>query len=452
MDTELRVPPQSLHAERSVLGCILLQAHAIEDVCDLLRPEMFYSDFHATTYRVCLMLFDAHVSIDAVSVAERLGDQFAEIGGVGFIAELMETVPGTWNARLYASIVRDRWIRRELVNIGCDILRDCYADQPNANSPATEDTQELLQRFEQKIFRIVEQQTGPRKTLMADLIGPTLDTINARIGRGQISGLSTGFRDLDSQTNGFNPGQLIVIGARPSMGKTAFVCNIAEWVAGAIGATTALFSLEQERTEVVERLVCIRSRLDGHRLKKGAVDAAEKLAISDAARELSPIPLHIDDEATSVTEIAAACRRWKRREGLGLIIVDYLQLVDPEDRRAPREQQISANSRRFKRLAKELHVPVVLLSQLNRGVDLREDKCPRLADLRESGAIEQDADIVLLLHRPDAYNPDDQPGIAEVIVAKQRSGPTGVVRLAWRRESMRFTDVDPIEAKIPEGF
>lgn len=441
---QLRSAPQNLTAEKSVLGCILIEPRVIEDLVDVLSDQMFYDDSHARVFRVCLDLFAANSHIDAIVVAERLerAGKFAEMGGVGFLLDLQEAVPGAWDAVYYARIVRDLWIRRRLLTAVSAIASDCYGG---------DDTSQVLEAAERAIFQIREQQIGQRATRMSDLIGPTLDEINARIGRGRISGLATGFRDLDDQTNGLSPGNLVIIGARPSMGKTAFVCNIAEWVAGVSGTTTLLISLEQTSNECVERLLCIRGRLDGHRLKRGLLDDAERHALLDSARELQQIPLHIDDQAAmSVTQIAAICRRLRRREGLGLVIIDYLQLIEPDDPRAPREQQISRISRRLKMLAKELAVPVIALSQLNRGVDTREDKRPRLGDLRESGAIEQDADIVLFLHRPDAYDPADQPGIAEVIVAKHRSGPSGLVKLQWRKESLRYTDVD--QSTIPEGF
>jgi replicative DNA helicase len=229
------------------------------------------------------------------------------------------------------------------------------------------------------------------------------------------------------------------------MGKTAFVCNIAEWCAGAGETATLIFSLEQSKLELAERFLCIRAKLDGHRLRKGQLEPDERHALLEASSELSRLPLFIDDQpGRTVAQISAICRRLKRSSKLGLVVIDYLQLIEPEDKRANREQQIAQITRRLKAIAKECELPLIALSQLNRGVELREDKRPRLADLRESGAIEQDADIVMFLHRPDAYNPEDRPGLAEVIVAKHRSGPTGIVNLQWRRESMRFDDYDPM--------
>jgi replicative DNA helicase len=277
---------------------------------------------------------------------------------------------------------------------------------------------------------------------MEDILLAAMERINSRFEhQGVVSGLTTGFTELDRQTNGFQPSELVIIAARPSMGKTAFVCNVARWVAASAERGVLLFSLEQSKLELAERFLCIDARLDGHKVRKGLLDEPERHALLAAANTLSNLPMYIDDTPSrTVAQISAITRRLKRRHGLGLVIIDYLQLIEPEDKKANREQQIAQITRRLKGIAKENDLPVVALSQLNRGVELREDKRPRLADLRESGAIEQDADIVMFLHRPEAYKPEDRPGEAEVIVAKHRSGPTGIVTLRWRKESMQFED------------
>jgi len=436
----IHLPPQNLMAERSVLGSVLLEIHAIDEVADILRPEHFYSDIHGLIYSAILRLHDATIKVDAVTLAEELDkrNQLEEIGGVPYLGEILEAVPHAAHAKYYAEIVRDKWIQRSLTNVCTDVLRDCYE--------GADDTGDVLQRAERGIFEIMENQETGQKLAMEDIMMATLDRINTRMGReGTISGLPTGFMDLDRQTNGFQPSELIILAARPSMGKTAFVCNIAEWCASAGETTTLIFSLEQSKLELAERFLCIRAKLDGHRLRKGQLEPDERHALLEASSELSRLPLFIDDQpGRTVGQIAAICRRLKRRNNLGLVVIDYLQLIEPEDKRANREQQIAQITRRLKGIAKENDLPLIALSQLNRGVELREDKRPRLADLRESGAIEQDADIVMFLHRPDAYNPEDRPGLAEVVVAKHRSGPTGIVNLQWRRESMRFTDHDPL--------
>lgn len=434
------LPPQNLIAERSVLGSILLENHAIDEIGDVLHPEHFYSDVHATIFTAILKMNESTVKVDAVTLAEELDrrNQLNDIGGIPYIMEILEAVPHAAHAKYYAEIVRDKWIQRSLTNVCTEVLHDCYE--------GTDDTADVLERAERGIFDILANQETRQKLAMEDIMMATLDRINERMGKeGSISGLSTGFVDLDRQTNGFQPAELVILAARPSMGKTAFVCNIAEWCAGAGETATLIFSLEQSKLELAERFLCIRAKLDGHRLRKGQLEPDERHALLEASSELSRLPLFIDDQpGRTVAQISAICRRLKRSSKLGLVVIDYLQLIEPEDKRANREQQIAQITRRLKAIAKECELPLIALSQLNRGVELREDKRPRLADLRESGAIEQDADIVMFLHRPDAYNPEDRPGLAEVIVAKHRSGPTGIVNLQWRRESMRFDDYDPM--------
>ncbi len=438
--TGANLPPQNLVAERSVLGSILLENMAMDEVADILHADHFYSDVHGIIYTAILKLNEAGTKVDAVTLAEELDkrNQLEDIGGVPYILEILEAVPHAAHVKYYAEIVRDKWIQRTLTNVCTEVLRDCYE--------GTDDTADVLTKAERGIFDILENQDVSQKLSMDDIMLATLDRINSRLGKeGSISGLSTGFTELDRQTNGFQPAELIILAARPSMGKTALVCNIAEWCAGAGETATLIFSLEQSKLELAERFLCIRAKLDGHRLRKGQLEPDERHALLEASSELSRLPLFIDDHpGRTVGQISAICRRLKRRNQLGLVIIDYLQLIEPEDKRANREQQIAQITRRLKGIAKENQLPLIALSQLNRGVELREDKRPRLADLRESGAIEQDADIVMFLHRPDAYNPEDRPGLAEIVVAKHRSGPTGIVNLQWRRESMRFDDYDPM--------
>lgn len=433
----LKLPPQNLEAEKSVLGSLLLQNNALDEVADFLRPSHFYSDANQMLYEAMLRMFEAGVrGIDAVTLCEELDrrNQLESIGGPAYVMELMETVPHAAHVKYYAEIVRDKWILRRLTEVCTDVLRDCYA-----GSDSTSDT---LQQAERGIFEILEQQETGQKISLDEILLDAFERIDARAGKdGQISGLSTGFVDLDHQTNGFQPSELVILAARPSMGKTALVCNIAQAVAAESNVGVLLFSLEQSKLELAERFLAIHARIDGHRMRKGLLDEAERHALMEASSELSRLPIFIDDKpGRTVGQIGAISRRLKRRDKLGLIIIDYLQLVESEDRNAPREQQIAQITRRLKGIAKETDVPVIALSQLNRGVELREDKRPRLADLRESGAIEQDADIVMFLHRPDAYVAEDRPGLAEIIVAKHRSGPTGIINLTWKKEHMRFLD------------
>ncbi len=441
-----RLPPQNLDAEQGLLGSILLLNQAIDDVADVVSSQQFYSDRHQRIYSGITRLYDSGVrGIDILTLAEELdrrGD-LEEAGGASYLMEILEAVPNASHAKYYAEIVRDKFIQRSLTQACSEILSECY--------DGSRSTSEVLQSAEQRIFRILEQQEEATKIAIGDILIDTFDRINERLQQeGSISGLSTGFADLDRQLNGFHSSELIILAARPSMGKTALACNIAEAVAREQNAGVIIFSLEQSKLELAERFLCIRSKVNGHRLRAGELDDDEHDHLMQASSELSEIPLYIDDRpGRSMAQIAAICRRLKRRQSLGLILIDYLQLIEPEEKHAPREQQISLITRRLKFLAKEMNIPVVALAQLNRGVELREDKRPRLADLRESGAIEQDADLVMFLHRPEAYNPEEDPGEAHLIIAKNRNGPTGIVKLTWIRESMRFENY--INPNIADG-
>ena len=436
-----KLPPQDLDAERGVLGSILLMNDMIDEVADIIQANHFYLEAHQQIYNGIWRLHDNGIrGIDAVTLSSELAkkNELEAIGGNRYLIEILDTVPHAAHAKYYAGIVRDKYIQRSLIYACTDILRENYED--------ADDTQELLQRAEHRIFQILEQQENTDKLEIRDILLKTFDRINERLEHeGHVSGLSTGFADLDGKTNGLQPSELVILAARPSMGKTALVVNIAEAVAREAQTGVVIFSLEQSKLELAERLLCIRAKLDGHKLRKGDLSEEDRDRLMQASAELSELPLFIDDSpGRTMAQIGAISRRLKRRRSVGLVIIDYLQLIEPEDKKAPREQQIAAIARRLKFLAKELDIPVVALAQLNRGVELREDKRPRLADLRESGAIEQDADLVMFLHRPDAYNPEDNPGLAELIIAKHRSGPTGIVPLTWVKESMRFVDYSAI--------
>ncbi|QDT39433.1 replicative DNA helicase [Stratiformator vulcanicus] len=441
-----RVPPQNLEAERGVLGSLLLMNDAIDEVADVVTADSFYSDRHRLIYASIHDLYERGVrGIDVVTLAEKLEKErhLEECGGPAYLVEILESVPHAAHAKYYAEIVREKAVERSLIYACTDILKECY--------DATRPIDEILQLAEQGIFRILEQQEITERFSIDQILIDAWSRIEQRSqNEGELSGLTTGFSDLDKHTNGFQPSELIILAARPSMGKTALVCNWAEAIADRTGKAVLLFSLEQSKLELAERFLCIRAQVDGHKLRSGEFDEAERYRLMEASSELHELPLFIDDQAgRTVSQIGAIARRLKRQGNLGIIIVDYLQLIEPEDRKAPREQQIAFISRRLKFIAKELSVPVVALAQLNRGVELREDKRPRLADLRESGAIEQDADLISFLHRPDQYDKNDRPGEAEVIIAKHRSGPTGIVKLTWRAKYMRFEDYSG--AAEPDG-
>jgi len=444
-----RLPPQNLEAEKGVLGSVLLAHEALDDILELINEDHFYNDAHRVIFASISALRDRGITgIDAVTLAEELDrrNELEEIGGPEYLEEILQSVPHAAHATYYAEIVRKKHQQRNLIYACTEILRESY--------DSTEDIDELLQNAEKRIFRILEERTSETKNDIGSILLSAWDRINERANAdGAISGLATGFPDFDAKTNGFQPSELVILAARPSMGKTALVCNWALGVAEQTGRGVLVFSLEQSRLELAERFLCIHAKFDGHKLRAGELDEADRYHLMESSQALSEIPLFVDDRpGRSIAQIAAIARRLYRRHHIGLVVVDYLQLVEPEERRSiPREQQIAGITRRLKNLAKELDIPILALAQLNRGVELRDDKRPRLADLRESGAIEQDADLVLFLHRPDAYDPADNPGLAEVIIAKHRSGPTGIVPLTWRKEFMRFESHSGLD-EPPGGF
>lgn len=450
-DIAAKQTPHNLEAEQSVLASIMLLNDAFDDVAETLEAGHFYSDAHQKIYTaISHLLHDQGVRADPVTVARELEKrgELEDVGGPAYLADMLDVVPHAAHAKYYADIVRDKAVQRSLIYACTEILRESY-------SPAG-DTQQVLEKAEQSIFRILEQQESAGKIAIGDILLDAWDNINKRLEReGRISGLGTGFVDLDKMTNGFQSSELIILAARPSMGKTALICNWAEAVAAEEHHGVLVFSLEQSKVELAERFLCIRARINGHNLRAGELDDAERHHLLQVSSELSELPLYIDDApGRSMAQIAAICRRLKRspKTNLGLVIIDYLQLIEPEDRRAPREQQVAQITRRLKFLSKELDVPVIALAQLNRAVESRsgKDRRPRLADLRESGSIEQDADVVMLLHRPEVYEADEEiirennwQGLAELIIAKNRSGPTDTVRLTWRSEFMRFENYTP---------
>ncbi len=435
-DVADRLPPQDLEAERSVLGSLMVASETIDDVLPIVQSRHFYSEAHQKVFAVIHEMYEAGIrGIDAVTLGHELARRayLEPIGGPAYLVQLLEAVPHAAHAVYYANIVRDRWLQRQLIEACTDSLREVYH--------SADDTDDVLSRAEQRVFAILEDQAGTNRMAIADILQETFDRIFERMDQeGTISGLHTGFHGLDDKISGFQSSELLILAARPSMGKTALVCNFALAVAQQNSAVL-LFSLEQSRLELAERLLCISGKIDGHRLRQGQLEEAEQFALMEARTELQALPIFIDDTAgRTMSQVAAVSRRLKRRHELKLVIIDYLQLVESEEKNVPREQQISTITRRLKFLSKDLAIPVIALAQLNRAVEQREDKRPRLADLRESGAIEQDADVVMFLHRPEAYDPSDRPGEADLIVAKNRSGPVGTVPLTWLKEMLKFGD------------
>lgn len=448
-----RLPPQNLDAERGVLGSLLLDSEMCDDVALVLRPEFFYSDANQKLYSHLIAMHTEGRRIDTTLLVERLkqaGDLDA-VGGRSYLAEVVESVPLASHAVYYANIVQEKAVLRSLIHASTEILRDAY--------DPTLEARELLNRAEERMFAIRDQrETGEVATINQVLL-ETFDQINARLGHeGGIGGKETGFSDLDQLTGGLHDSELIILAARPSMGKTALATNIAEHAAVKCNVTTLFVSLEMSRLELAQRMLCARGRINGHKLRNGFISAIDRKKLIEASAQLSQAPMFIDDNPSrTMTEIAAEARRLKRKQKLGLIVIDYLQLIEPENLRDPRQEQVARIARRLKGMARELKVPVVCLAQLNRQAEVSRDNRPRLSHLRESGAIEQDADVVMFVHREEYYQTTDEDrqrvaGEAEIIVAKQRNGPVGEVKLLWRQDFTRFENLDRRHEEFAESF
>lgn len=437
-----RAPPHSLEAEKGVLGSLLLDPRMCDDVALIVRPEEFYTPGNRKVFEQMLELHNAGKQIDAMLLVDRLkalGD-LDMLGGPSFLLDIAESVPTAANAVWYAQIVRDKAVVRDLIHASTEILRDAY-DQ-------SQDPRELLAQAEAKVFGILEQKGTTEVAGMADILQETMLRIDDRISKGGgIGGISTGLRDLDVQTGGLHDSELVILAARPSMGKTALATTIAEHVAMDSRHPVLFVSLEMSRLELAERMLCSRGRINGHNLRNGILSSGDRKKLIEASSDLSQAPIFIDDSPSrTMTEIAAAARRLKRRDGLRLIVIDYLQLIEPDNHKDQRQEQVSKIARRLKGMARELKVPVLCLSQLNRQAEASKDNRPKLSHLRESGAIEQDADVVMFVHREEYYmtNEEDKAkvaGKADLIVAKQRNGPVGDVKVGWLQQHTRFVDL-----------
>jgi replicative DNA helicase len=431
-----RLPPHNRDAERSLLSSMLRDNLIINDVVHLVKADHFYVYGHQKLYEAITSLNDDDGKpADIVTVAEWLTQAklMDDVGGHTYLAELWDAAPSAAHYRQYAEIIRQKAIVRNLIHACTELQREAH-DQAQ---PASE----LLDSAERRILEIAELGITGDTVTLHDAIREAWDRLDARKNKGEheFSGIPTGYLDLDNLTAGFQNSELIVLAARPSVGKTAFALNIARHVVVEEGHPVLFVSLEQARVELAERLLCCQARVDSHRLRRGHLSTEDMSKIMEAGDTLSRGQLFIDDTpGQSMLRIAANARRLKKRHDLRLVIIDYLQLIDPDDRRESRQEQVAGISRRLKFLARELKVPVVALAQVNRSSEDRQDHRPRLSDLRESGAIEQDADTVMMLHRPDYHEPGQHEGLIEVIVAKQRNGPTGDVSLMYVKQFMRF--------------
>ena len=438
----LKVPPQSLEAEQSVLGGLLLENGAADRIADLLTGEDFYSDPHRVLYRAIIELIVDNKPADVITVGEALVSlkKLDYVGGMPYLAALVENVPTAANIRRYAEIVRERAILRRLAAAGGEIADTAY-------NPMGRSVREILDGAETKVFEIAEH--GARGQQGFQEIRPLLTQVVERIeflynrdNPSDVTGVPTGFTDLDRKTSGLQEGDLVVIAGRPSMGKTAFALNIAEHIALSKKLPVGIFSMEMGATQLVMRLMGSVGRLDQMKIRTGQLNNEQWARLSEALGHLNEAPIHIDETpALNPLELRARARRLCRQYGgrLGAIVVDYLQLMQAVGEGENRATEISEISRSLKALAKELKLPVIALSQLNRSLESRTDKRPMMSDLRESGAIEQDADVIFFIYRDEVYNPDTaEKGVAEIIIGKQRNGPTGMVPLTWIGEFTRF--------------
>jgi len=438
---QLRVPPHSIEAEQSVLGGLLLDNQAWDRIGDMISDTDFYRDEHKRIYRKIRSLLERGKPADVVTVAEALdaAGESEHTGGLAYLGELASNTPSAANIRRYAEIVRERAILRQLVSAADEIAG-------NALNPLGRDAKTLLDEAEAKVFEIAEK--GSRNTEGFVHINPLLTQVVERIQElhdrdnpSDITGIPTGFLDLDQKTSGLQPGDLIIVAGRPSMGKTAFALNIAENVATLAGLPVGVFSMEMGGAQLATRMMASIGRLDSHKVRTGRLSDDDWSNLSMALGKLHEAPIYIDETGgLNPVDLRARARRLHRQCGkLGLIVIDYIQLMSSARQNENRATEVSEISRSIKSLAKELSVPIIALSQLSRKVEERNDKRPMMSDLRESGAIEQDADVIMMLYRDEYYKPDSpDKGVAEVIIGKQRNGPTGTVRLAFLGQYTRF--------------
>ncbi len=436
-----RLPPQNLDAEKGVLGSILLDPVLCDDVLLIVRPDDFYADANRTLFGHIVAMHDEGQRIDSTLLIERLkqaGDLEA-IGDLAYLAEVAKSVPVPAHAVHYAQIVRDKASLRDLIHASTEILRDAW--------DPTLEPRELLSQAEEKIFAVHEQRSSDQVASIHDILLEAFEQIDARLEHGAASGVPSGFTDLDSMTGGLHDSELVILAARPSMGKTALATNIAEYVTVKANVGTLFVSLEMSRLELAQRMLCSLGRINGSKFRSGFLTSEDREKLVEASAKLSKAPLMVDDSPSrTLTEIAASARRLKRRSGLGLVIIDYLQLIEPDNPRDPRQEQVAKIARRMKGLARELKIPILCLAQLNRQAEATKDNRPRLSHLRESGAIEQDADVVMFIHREEYYHTKEEAqqsdiaGKADLIIGKQRNGPTGDVKLTWRQDYTRFED------------
>ena len=436
-----KIPPHDIEAEQAVIGSMLTDMEAVVSSIENLKPEDFYREDNKLIFSAMVNLYNRSEPIDLITVKSELESmgKFDQVGGIEYLADLPEKVPTTANANKYIKIVEDKSTLRRLIKTANEIIELGY--------DPTEELDDIMEGAEKKIFNLMQDKNQKGYTPIKDILVDSFNQLEELYNRKQhITGVPTGFIDLDYRTAGLHGSEFILIAARPAMGKSAFVLNIAANAALKANIPVAIFSLEMSKEQMVNRILCSEAMVDSNKVRTGKLDEEDWAKLAEAIGPLSETGIYIDDTpGISITEIRAKCRKLKLEKNIGLVIIDYLQLVQGSSRRAQgsREQEISEISRSLKILAKELDVPVIALSQLSRAVEQRPDHRPMLSDLRESGSIEQDADIVMFLYRDDYYNEDsEKKDIAEVIIAKQRSGSTGTVDLGWLGSYTKFVNLE----------
>lgn len=434
-----RVPPQNKEAEQSVLGAVFLSKEALITAIEILKPEDFYKTAHQRIFQTMVDLYERGEPVDLVTVTAELQDHklLDEVGGVTYLTEIASSVPTAANIEYYAKIVEEKSLLRRLIHTATKIANDGYTRE--------DDVTEILADAEKYIMEIGRNRNSGGFTPIRDVLLETYERIEfLSQRRGDVTGIPSGYADLDKMTSGFQRSDLIILAARPSVGKTAFALNVAQNVAARAGETVAIFSLEMGASQLVQRMICAEGNLDASKLRSGWLEEDDWQKLTMAIGTLAKAPIYIDDTpGITVADIRAKCRRLQAEKGLGLILIDYLQLIHGRGKSDNRQQEVSEISRTLKGIARELNVPVIALSQLSRSVEQRQDKRPMMSDIRESGSIEQDADIVAFLYRDDYYDKEtENKNVIEVIIAKQRNGPTGTVELAFLKEYNKFVSLD----------
>ncbi|WP_338450411.1 replicative DNA helicase [Niallia oryzisoli] len=446
-----RLPPQNMEAEQAVLGAIFLEPSSLTLASEILIPEDFYRGAHQRIFDAMLSLNDKGEAVDLITVTEELAAKklLEDVGGISYLSELAGSVPTAANIEYYAKIVEEKSILRRLIRTATNIAQEGYTREDEVDA--------LLSEAEKDILAVSQRKNAGAFHDIKDVLVRTYDNIEQMHNRaGDITGIATGFAELDKMTAGFQRNDLIIVGARPSVGKTAFALNISQNVATKTGENVAIFSLEMGAEQLVMRMLCAEGNIDAQRLRTGALTDEDWGKLTMAMGSLSNAGIYIDDTpGVRVQDIRSKCRRLKQEHGLGMILIDYLQLVLGSGRSGEnRQQEVSEISRSLKALARELQVPVIALSQLSRGVEQRQDKRPMMSDIRESGSIEQDADIVAFLYRDDYYDKESEnKNIIEIIIAKQRNGPTGTVSLAFVKEYNKFVNLERRfdDSAVPPG-